>query len=179
MTYSLKSTAHPTFSSLTEVPTYMTLAIALTGIFVAIYALVYVAMLFAVLVKCGKIPMRQRVTCIINLILLGITIGTLFGGTFTSLYNSGGSFVFFLFIYNLYIIVLLYLHWPIEEEASAMEIGEVEMKAGEYSNCGPENFQPLGVAEDGPAHASPKPQHTSQSDGSKKAVQTHDVRIDF
>ena len=58
--------------------------------------------------------------------MLCFIIGTIYEGTFTTMYSKGASFVIFLFIFNLYVFMLAYLHWPVIEVANNSG-AEVEM----------------------------------------------------
>jgi hypothetical protein len=113
--YSFKVTQHPTFSNQSQWPPAMMFSIVALGFFFAIYFVWYLFMTFFVLVKCCSIPMRQRVTILVNLFMLCVAVATVYEGTWTSTYKKGPAFVFFHFLFNLYVFVIFYLHFPVPD----------------------------------------------------------------
>lgn len=72
--------------------------------------------------------------------MLLFSIVTIYEGTYTSMYHSGSAFATFLFIFNLYIGMLLYLNWPIKEKDDAQAPREIQLQ---------EHFSPIDQAEGG------------------------------
>ena len=70
--------------------------------------------------------------------MLTFAIATVYEGAFTSMYSNGGAFMTFLFIFNLYIFMLVYLHWPVEDGEQREDKGEIQMQ---------ENFSPIEQAD--------------------------------
>jgi len=125
--YQYEVDQHPSTSNMKDWPTILKLTSIVFVIFLCLYMVWYLFIVLFLVIKCCKIPLRQKISFVLQLLLLCVWIGTIFEGTFTTMYSNGSTFVVFLFTFNLYVFMLAYLHWPVIVDQNGVAGPEVEM----------------------------------------------------
>lgn len=124
-TYNYEVSQHPSISNIEEWPSMLVFAALAMVILLVLYLVWYLFVTMWLLAKCCQMPNRQRATILVNLVLICLSIANVYEGAFTSYYHKASAFVVSLFLFNLYVIILIYLHWPMPEAQQAT--GEAEM----------------------------------------------------
>jgi len=83
-----------------------------TGVFIAIYAVWFIVSVIVTFYFFCRIPIRNRLLFLLNILFLAFIVGTVCAGVFSPFYWNGGIFMFFLALFNMYVYVLLYFNWP-------------------------------------------------------------------
>ena len=59
-----------------------------------------------------KISGRSRAMFLLSIFMVLICVVTLIVGVYSPFYKDGGVFMFFIGLFNIYVYVLVFLHWP-------------------------------------------------------------------
>mmetsp|Transcript_16463 Transcript_16463/g.15786 ORF Transcript_16463/g.15786 Transcript_16463/m.15786 type:complete len:144 (+) Transcript_16463:777-1208(+) len=104
----------PTFSHFQQVPTAVVVCLAITGLLVGIYLLLFAYTICFTLCNFCQIAFRSRILFLYSIFMLIVCISTFMVGVYSPYYYNGGIFLFFFALFNLYVYSLVYLNWPLD-----------------------------------------------------------------
>lgn len=85
-----------------------------TAVLFCIYLLWFGIQLIRTVILFCQITIRSRIMFLMSILMLLILVGSVIVGVFSPFYANGGLLMFFIALFNIYVMSLVYLNWPKE-----------------------------------------------------------------
>jgi len=101
------------FSHFETIPDALLGLIIVTALFLVVYLVWFFITFCITCIYFKDLPFRSRILYFYSLAMLFVCVGTVIFGVYSPFYQSGGIFLFFIALFNLYVWTLVYLNWPV------------------------------------------------------------------
>jgi len=111
--YMINVRENAAFSHFETIPDALLGLIIVTALFLFVYLIWFFITFCITCIYFKDLPFRSRILYLYSLAMLFVCVGTVIFGVYSPFYQSGGIFLFFIALFNLYVWSLVYLNWPV------------------------------------------------------------------
>ena len=99
-------------TKISKISGFLIAFIVISALFLVVYLVFFGVNFVRNCCRIRQLELREKAMFILTILMMIFCVSTIGVGIYSPFYANGGASVFFIGLFNIYVWVLVYLHWP-------------------------------------------------------------------